>query len=205
MEILTLKSKVKLGCIRCEKCCVYRGDIRISPLNLCKICKFLKITTKEFVEKYTDRVQENVLEIVLKTVKEEKQCIFYDERIKGCRIHKVKPMQCVMFPLVPENLKRDYFYNSEQCILKDTKEITVNKWINGNNRSYSRNKKMYIEWIYFLEWAQNKIDKSFSRKEINEYYKILFESYNLRKWNLKSQVRKNIYKVEKLILKHNKN
>ena len=81
MDILTLKSKVKLGCIRCEKCCIYRGDIRISPLNLCKISKFLKITTKEFLEKYTDRLPGNVLEIVLKTVKEEKQCILYDEKM----------------------------------------------------------------------------------------------------------------------------
>lgn len=202
MDILTLKSKVKLGCIRCEKCCIYRGDIRISPLNLCKICKFLKITPKEFIEKYTDRLSGNVLELVLKTVKEEKQCIFYDEEIKGCSIHAVKPMQCVMFPLVPENLKRDYFYNSEQCILEDVKEITVNEWVNGNNKIYSKNKEMYIEWINFLEWAQRKIDDTFSKEEIEEFYKILFENYDLKKWNLKSQVRKNIRMVEKMIINH---
>ena len=72
MDVLTLKSKVKLDCIRCEKCCIYRGDIRISPLNLCQISKFLNITTKEFLEKYTDRLYGNLLEIVLKTVKKEK-------------------------------------------------------------------------------------------------------------------------------------
>ena len=138
MDVLTLKSKVKLDCIRCEKCCIYRGDIRISPLNLCQISKFLNITTKEFLEKYTDRLYGNLLEIVLKTVKKEKQCILYNEKIKGCSIHKVKPMQCVMFPLIPENLKRDYFYNSEQCVLEDAKEITVNQWINGNNKIYSK-------------------------------------------------------------------
>lgn len=204
MDVLTLKSKVKLDCIRCEKCCIYRGDIRISPLNLCQISKFLNITTKEFLEKYTDRLYGNLLEIVLKTVKKEKQCVLYNEKIKGCSIHKVKPMQCVMFPLIPENLKRDYFYNSEQCVLEDAKEITVNQWINGNNKIYSKNKEMYIEWINFLEWAQIKIDDTFSKEEIKEFYKILFENYNLKKCNLKSQVRKNIFKVEKMIIEHNK-
>ena len=41
MDILTLKSKVRLGCTRCEKCCIYRGDIRLNPLNICKISKYL--------------------------------------------------------------------------------------------------------------------------------------------------------------------
>lgn len=204
MDILTLKSKVKLGCIRCEKCCIYRGDIRITPLNLCKISKFLKITPKEFISKYTDREEENLFEIVLKTVKKEKQCILYKEEIKECAIHKVKPMQCVMFPLVPENLKRDYFYNSNQCMLENIEEITVDEWINGNNKIYSKNKKMYIEWIKFLEWAQNKIDNTYAKEELEEYYKILFENYDLNKLNLKSQVRKNMYKVEQLIKKHSK-
>lgn len=199
MDILTLKSKVKLGCNRCEKCCIYRGDIKINPLNVCQISKYLKIDVKEFLSKYTDRLNNHGLEIVLKTVKKERQCILYDENIKGCKIHKFKPMQCVMFPLVPENLKRDYFYDSKECVLENAKEISVNDWINGNNKIYSRNKKTYIEWIKFLEWIEIK-SNNISNEEMDIFYRILFENYNLNKWNLKRQVRKNMYKVEKLIL-----
>ena len=107
-------------------------------------------------------------------------------------------MQCVMFPLVPENLKRDYFYNSNQCIFKDAKEITVNEWINGNNKLYSRNKKIYIEWIKFLEWIEPKL-VNVSKEQIEEFYKILFKEYNLKKWNLKTQMLNNMWKVEKLV------
>lgn len=124
-DILTLKSKEKLGCNRCEKCCIYRGDIRLTPINVCNISRFLNISIKEFLEKYTNRLKDSEPELVLKTVGELRECILYDKKIKGCGIHKVKPMQCVMFPLVPENLKRDYFYNSNQCILEDTKPISV--------------------------------------------------------------------------------
>ena len=207
MDILTLKSKVKLRCIRCEKCCKYRGDIRLIPYNACKISKYLGIPIKEFIKQYTDRLENNKLELVLKTIKTEKQCILYDEKIKGCSIHKVKPMQCVMFPLIPENLKRDYFYNSNQCILNDVKEITVNEWVNGNNKIYSRNKKIYLEWIRFIEWAQEKLNilTNINSDELDKLYKILFEDYNLNKWNLKSQMRKNMFKVERFIINKYKN
>lgn len=204
MDILTLKSKVKLGCNMCDKCCVYRGDIRLLPINVCRISKYLNISVSEFVEKYTDRVEESKLELVLKTVGELRQCILYDNNIKGCGIHKVKPMQCVMFPLVPENLKRDYFYDSGQCRLEDAKEITVNEWVNGNNKIYSKNKKICMEWIQFIEWSQTKINE-FSDNEIDELNKVLFENYNLKKLNLVGQMKKNMYKVEKIIKEKTKN
>lgn len=198
MDILTLKSKEKLGCNRCEKCCIYRGDIRIIPFNACKISNFLKIPLKDFLERYTTRLNNSKLELVLKTNGDLKECVLYDRNIKGCSIHAVKPMQCVMFPLVPENLKKDYFYNSKQCTLKNAKEITVNEWVNGNNKIYSRNKKIYIEWIKFIEWIQPKIE-NISNEELDELYKILFEDYNLKKWNLKSQMLNNMWKVEQII------
>lgn len=198
MDILTLKSKVKLGCNLCDKCCIYRGDIRLIPINVWKISKFLKISVEEFLEKYTDRPEENKLELVLKTTGKLKQCILYEKEGKKCGIHQVKPLQCVMFPLVPENLKRDYFYDSGQCKLENAKEITVNEWVNGNNKIYSKNKNICMEWIQFIEWAQIKIEK-FSTKEIDELYKILFENYKSRNWNLKRQMRKNMWKVEKII------
>ena len=198
MDILTLKSKVKLGCNLCDKCCIYRGDIRLLPVNVWRISKYLKISVEEFLEKYTDRPEGSKLELVLKTTGDLKQCILYDESGKKCGIHTVKPLQCVMFPLVPENLKRDYFVDSGQCILEDAKEITVNEWVNGNNKIYSKNKKICMEWIQFIEWSQMKINE-FSDSEIDELYKILFENYNFKKWNLTNQMRRNMWKVEKII------
>ena len=198
MDILTLKSKVKLGCNLCDKCCIYRGDIRLLPINVWRISKYLKISVKEFLEKYTDRPEGNKLELVLKTTGKLRQCVLYDKQGKKCGIHSVKPLQCVMFPLVPENLKRDYFVDSGQCRLEDTKEITVNEWVNGNNKIYSKNKKICMEWIQFIEWAQIKT-KEFSNEKIENLYKILFENYNPKKWNDIRQMRKNMWKAEKII------
>lgn len=198
MDVLTLKSKVKLGCNLCDKCCVYRGDIRLLPINVWRISKYLNISINEFLEKYTDRPQNNILELVLKTKGEKKQCILYDEIGKKCGIHSVKPLQCVMFPLVPENLKRDYFYDSGQCRIENTPEITVDEWLNGNNKIYNKNKKICMEWILFIEWAQNEI-KNISKEEIDELYRILFEKVNLKKRNDIKQMKKNMWDAEKII------
>lgn len=203
MDILTLKSKVKLGCNLCDKCCIYRGDIRLMPINVWKISKFLNISVKEFLDKYTERPENGRLELVLKTTGTLRQCILYDESGKKCGIHPVKPLQCVMFPLVPENLKRDYFVDSEQCKLEDAKEITVNEWVNGNNKIYSKNKKVCMEWIQFIEWAQMKINE-FSDSEIDELYKVLFERYNPKKLSIIMQMKKNMWEAERIIKNYNK-
>lgn len=203
MDILTLKSKVKLGCNLCDKCCIYRGDIRLLPINVWRISKYLNISVNEFLEKYTERPKGNKLELVLKTTGDLKQCILYDGNGKKCGIHPVKPLQCVMFPLVPENLKRDYFIDSEQCKLEDANEITVNEWVNGNNNIYKKNKKICMEWIQFIEWAQIKVE-GFSDEKIDALYKILFENNNPKKWNMKMQMKKNMWEAERLIKEYSK-
>jgi len=84
MDILTLKSKVKLGCTRCEKCCIYRGDIKINPLTACRISKYLNIELNEFLESYTDRLENSKLETVLKTTGELQECVLYDRECVDC-------------------------------------------------------------------------------------------------------------------------
>lgn len=201
MDILTLKSKDKLACEDCNKCCIYRGDIRLTPINVCNISMLLKISIKEFLKTYTDRLENDKPEIVLKTVGDLKECIFYDKKINGCIIHKIKPMQCVMFPLIPENIEKDYFYNSGQCVLENAKPVSVNKWLNGNGNIYKKNKDICLEWIKFIEWIQPQIH-DFSEEKLEEIYKILFENYNLKKWNLKKQMRKNIKTVIEIVNKN---
>ena len=201
MEVLDLKSKVKLGCNMCDKCCIYRGDIRLTPVNVYEISKYLNIDIKSFINKYTDRLKNQEPELVLKTVGDKKLCILYDNQNKKCGIHKVKPMQCIMFPLVPVDLNNDKFYNSGECILKDAKPISVNKWINGNNQIYNRNKQICMEWIHFIEWIQFMWRYV---KDVDEIYEILFENYEKFEINIRYKVRKNMKKVVKIVMENMK-
>ncbi len=129
-DILTLKSKVKIGCDMCDTCCKYRGDIRLTIKNIHNISRYLGITPMEFIEKYTHKIDENEPELALNSTGEYKECILYDSVKKRCSVHPVKPLQCVVFPLFPEDIKNDYFYLTDQCKCKNKKTITVDEWLN---------------------------------------------------------------------------
>lgn len=180
LEVLSLKSKVHIDCEICDKCCINRGDLKITPINVLEISKFFKITPKEFVEKYTIKAESNKPELLIKAAGEKKRCIFNDEQTAKCKIQKVKPMQCVVFPLVPFNLDFDLFINSNQCPIKTNKQMTVNKWLNGNNKIYKKHKAIYINWIDFLErlepyWTNLSKDKQ------EEIWNTLYFDYDLNK------------------------
>jgi len=195
-ELLGLKSKANLNCKICDKCCEYRGDIKITPINVLEIANYLNIPIEEFLEKYTDPVGGEEPEIVLKGVGEKKRCIFNDEETFRCKIHDVEPMQCLVFPLVPWDLNHDLFIHSHQCVLKENQKTSVNRWLNGNHHRYQKNKKIYQEWIAFMEEMQPWWNSLPKEKQI-EIERILYQEYHEKK-NWEKQVLENIEKAKKL-------
>ena len=195
-ELLGLKSKSNLNCKICDKCCEYRGDIKITPINVLEISKYLKISIDEFLEKYTEPAPNEEPEIVIKGVGEKRYCIFNDRQTFKCKIHDVEPMQCLVFPLVPWDLEKNLFINSNACVLKDDKKIKVDKWLNDNNKIYKKNKFIYQKWIELMEEIQPfwKIVKEETRENIKE---ILFKKYDINK-NFKKQVLKNIDEARRI-------
>ena len=67
-KVLKLNSKANLNCLICDRCCKYRGDIRLTPINVLEISKYLKISPKNFLEKYTIELEDEQPEIVIKAV-----------------------------------------------------------------------------------------------------------------------------------------
>lgn len=196
-KILNLKSKDNLNCTLCEKCCEYRGDIKITPINVLEISKFLKISISEFLEKYTEEVKGEEPEIVIKGLGQKRECIFNDRENFNCKIHKVKPMQCVVFPLIPVDINRDLFINSKACPIDCNKTTTVNKWINGNHNIYKKNKDVYLKWIELMEEIQPKWN-SYSIEKQNRIRELLFKEYNIKK-DFKKQIFENIREVRNTI------
>lgn len=196
-NILNLKSKANLNCSLCEKCCEYRGDIKITPINVLEISKSLKISIGEFLEKYTMEVIGEEPEIVIKGLGEKQECIFNNRKNFKCMINKVKPMQCVIFPLVPVDVKRDLFIDSKACPRATDKMITVNKWVNGNHNIYKKHKNVYLKWIELMEEMQPRW-KTISSDKQEKIKEILFREYNIKK-NFEEQVFQNIKKARAVI------
>ena len=196
-EILTMKSKTNLSCKICDRCCKYRGDIKLTPINILEISKFLKIEIKEFLEKYTYEVEGEEPEIALKGIGEERRCILNDDKTFKCKIHKVKPIQCIMFPLMPIDVEKDLFINMHTCPVDENKKTSVNKWLNGNNKIYKRNKNIYLKWIEFIEEIEPKWNKLSKEKQL-KVKEIIFEKYNIKE-KFEEQIIENLKEERKLI------
>ena len=166
----------------------------IFPLE---ISKFLKISINEFLDKYTEEVKGEEPEIVIKGIGEKRECIFNNRESFKCQINKVKPMQCVVFPLVPIDVKRDLFINTEACPIDTNKITTVNKWVNGNHNIYKKNKEVYLKWIELMEEIQPKWN-SYSTEKQNRIRELLFKEYNIKK-NFEKQIFDNIKEVRNVI------
>ena len=162
-----------------------------------EISKFLKISIGEFIENYTEEVKNEPPEIVLKGIGEKRNCIFNDKESFKCKINKVKPLQCLIFPLFPVDIKRDLFINTGECKVDTKKFTTVKKWINGSNNNYKRNKNIYIKWIELMEEIQPKWN-GFSEEKKENIRKLLFREYNLKE-NFERQILINMKKVRELI------
>lgn len=194
---LMLNSKVKLGCNICDKCCVNRGDIKITPISVIEISKFLNISKKEFVEQYTEGVTNQPLELVIKGVGPKKRCVLNDEKNYKCKVHPVKPMQCVTFPLIPLDVERDIFYNQDTCVCENKKEMKVVDWLNGKDGIYLKYKKVYIKWIDMVEKIQEKWS-SLDQTTRNSIFDILFFNYKEDESNIKRSVLKNIKAAKRM-------
>ncbi len=198
MDILTLNSKVNIACKICDKCCEYRGDIKITSINVCMISKFLGISTSEFINNYTHDVEGEFPEIAINGIGEKRICVFNDRSTNKCTIHKVRPMQCAMFPLVPENLNQDFFINSGDCVYDNQKKMKIKKFLGGKHGIYMRYKDFYIKWITLMEEIQFK--SSYLTSEAKDYIKnLLYLNYDTSK-NIRKQVEKNFDKATKYVI-----
>ena len=195
-KVLNLNSKANLNCSICDRCCKYRGDIRLTPINVLEISKYLKISPKNFLEKYTTELQDEAPEIVIKAVGEDKRCIFNNSKNYKCMVHKFRPMQCVVFPLYPVDIKNDLFINTNSCIMKSNKKTKINKWLNSDN-IYNKNKNIYLKWIELIEEIQP-IWNSITTNNKMKIRELLFMEYDLNK-NFEEQIIYNFKKVRDII------
>ena len=83
-------------CLRCGKCCRWKGLVKITPEEADAIIGFLGIPADEFFDRMT-RISPDRSALSL-TEKEDGSCFYYDEASRSCRIQEVKPAQCRAFP-----------------------------------------------------------------------------------------------------------
>ncbi|MBW2061606.1 MAG: YkgJ family cysteine cluster protein [Deltaproteobacteria bacterium] len=96
-----MKLKKVFNCQRCGACCQGRGGIYIHAADAEEIGKVLDLTPAQFIQRYTEPKGEL---LSLKTGPDG-FCVMYDAETRGCRIHRVKPVMCQVWPFYPAPLR----------------------------------------------------------------------------------------------------
>lgn len=153
---IDLDDGFRFKCRSCGKCCRNRDDILLSPQYVFKITQKLKLSIKEFIEKYCETYigHSSYIPIVCLFPKgSNKVCpLLHNNR---CMVHEVKPTVCALFPLgrvatiddkiINNRIKTHYILQDITCASLKYKH-TVCSWLREFN--------IPIDDIFFYKWTE---------------------------------------------------
>ena len=163
-----LDDTFKFHCDQCGKCCTNREDIILSPMDIFKMAKELKISTVDFFHEYcVFNIGDHTRLPIVRLASEGKDCHCVLLKNHRCSVHKVKPAVCAMFPLGrymsfekdeydAESIstsKVKYLLQPPECG-DESEEHTVREWLSGFD--------IKLEDEAFVEWQ--KAISRFSKK-----------------------------------------
>ena len=159
----------KFHCDQCGKCCINRDDIILSPMDIFKMAKELKVTPVDFYHEYcVFNIGENsrIPIVRLGSVGNDRHCVLLKNH--KCSVHKVKPAVCGMFPLGRYMVfeKGDYdmadFSASKVKYLlqppdcgDNSEEHTVREWLSGFDINLED--EAFVEWQKAISQFGSKI------------------------------------------------
>lgn len=150
----------RFHCNQCGRCCINREDIILSPMDIFRMSKELRITPAEFYKQYCvfnigDHTRMPIVRLA--SVGKDQRCVL----LKNCKcsVHKVKPAVCAMFPLGRyialdkgdyskegiANSKVQYLMQPLDCG-DDSEEQTVREWLSCFD--------INLEDVCFVLWHQ---------------------------------------------------
>lgn len=100
LNTIGLDDTFKFHCTQCGKCCIQRDDIILSPMDLFRMAKELKMSHTDFIHTYCSihiGSASRMPIIMLRPVGKDNRCPLL--KANKCSVHHVKPAVCGMFPL----------------------------------------------------------------------------------------------------------
>ena len=181
-----LDDTFKFHCDQCGKCCTHREDIILSPMDIFKMAKELKMTPVEFYHEYcVFNIGENTRMPIVRLASEGKDthCVLLKNH--RCSVHKVKPAVCAMFPLGRYLSFEKDDYNAESIdtskvkdLLQppecgdDSEEHTVREWLSGFDINLED--EAFVQWQKAISRFSNKFKELEKKQDMLSMMEIWF-------------------------------
>ncbi|MBN2738051.1 MAG: YkgJ family cysteine cluster protein [Spirochaetales bacterium] len=95
---------LRFECTQCSHCCRHDpGYVFMSQNDIDRICAYLKIEEKTFIDTYCKIISFNNIYKISLIEKPNFDCIFWET--KGCSIYPVRPLQCQSYPFWRHNIE----------------------------------------------------------------------------------------------------
>ncbi|MBQ5656887.1 MAG: YkgJ family cysteine cluster protein [Bacteroidaceae bacterium] len=181
-----LDDTFKFHCDQCGKCCTHREDIILSPMDIYKMAKELKMTPVEFYHEYcVFNIGEHTRMPIVRLASEGKDthCILLKNH--RCSVHKVKPAVCTMFPLGRYMCFEKDDYNAESIDTSKVKYLlqppecgdesethTVREWLSGFDIKLED--EAFVQWQKAISRFSNKFKELEKKQDMLSMMEIWF-------------------------------
>ena len=181
-----LDDTFKFHCDQCGKCCTHREDIILSPMDIFKMAKELKMTPVEFYHEYcVFNIGEHTRMPIVRLASEGKDthCVLLKNH--RCSVHKVKPAVCAMFPLGRymsfekddynaesiDNSKVKYLLQPPECG-DESETHTVREWLSGFDIKLED--EAFVQWQKAISRFSNKFKELEKKQDMLSMMEIWF-------------------------------
>ena len=181
-----LDDTFKFHCDQCGKCCTHREDIILSPMDIFKMAKELKISTVDFYHEYcVFNIGEHTRMPIVRLASEGKDthCVLLKNH--RCSVHKVKPAVCAMFPLGRYMSFEKDDYNAESIDTSKVKYLlqppecgdesethTVREWLSGFDIKLED--EAFVQWQKAISRFSNKFKELEKKQDMLTMMEIWF-------------------------------
>lgn len=181
-----LDDTFKFHCDQCGKCCTHREDIILSPMDIFKMAKELKMTPVEFYHEYcVFNIGEHTRMPIVRLASEGKDthCVLLKNH--RCSVHKVKPAVCAMFPLGRYMSFEKDDYNAESIDTSKVKYLlqppecgdesethTVREWLSGFDIKLED--EAFVQWQKAISQFSNKCKELEKKQDMLTMMEIWF-------------------------------
>ena len=181
-----LDDTFKFHCDQCGKCCTHRENIILSPMDIFKMAKELKMTPVEFYHEYcVFNIGEHTRMPIVRLASEGKDthCVLLKNH--RCSVHKVKPAVCAMFPLGRYMSFEKDDYNAESIDTSKVKYLlqppecgdesethTVREWLSGFDIKLED--EAFVQWQKAISRFSNKFKELEKKQDMLTMMEIWF-------------------------------
>ena len=181
-----LDDTFKFHCDQCGKCCTHREDIILSPMDIFKMAKELKMTPVEFYHEYcVFNIGEHTRMPIVRLASEGKDthCVLLKNH--RCSVHKVKPAVCAMFPLGRYMSFEKDDYNAEAIDTSKVKYLlqppecgdesethTVREWLSGFDIKLED--EAFVQWQKAISRFSSKLKELEKKQDMLTMMEIWF-------------------------------